>query len=75
MPFYYRTRTGIPGLYYTSSRRRNSGLSFVFVGVSLIFLFFWLQFMILKYTFIGVRWLVLLGLEKYQAYLEKKREL
>lgn len=74
MPFYYRTKTGIPGLYYTSGRGR-SDTAFVimlFFGViTLIIIFCWLTYFIFKYAFIGCKYLFFAARNYYLINLKK----
>lgn len=66
MPFYYRAKTGIPGLYYVSGGRygRKNGviglLALAIVGGSLMI---GVIYLLIKYTFVLFRWSILFLLD------------
>lgn len=59
MGFYYRTKTGIPGLFYTSSSYRRGDLFFQVLGicVTMLILFGWIFYLIIKYFLLAIKWL------------------
>lgn len=74
MPFYYRTKTGIPGLYYRSSYRRSNGDIVVIVFtlfVTFVAVILWLYWLMLKWTFI----LVYRGFRLCYKYWQKRKKL
>lgn len=73
MPFYYRTKTGIPGLYYYSGGSRKSSTNaataaFVFFSflITAIIVSGWLMYVTFKYLYIGGKWIVLKGVDIYK---------
>ena len=77
MPFYYRTKTGIPGLYYSNrGGRKNSGIeALIYLMITGVIICGWIMWLCVKYTYLGTVWFIRTCIDKYENYKENKKGL